>query len=81
MVTRRGDRDGDRDSPFKMIFDRGLFESTFTFYRSTLKAVYVFKDQRAACISWRHERVPARYVREARSVFRVMPSTSGGFWG
>jgi hypothetical protein len=22
-VTRRGDRDGDRDSPFKMIFDRG----------------------------------------------------------
>ena len=35
-----------------------------------LKAYYL-KGQRAACVSARQERVPARYVRAARSVFRV----------
>ena len=43
--------------------------------------VYVLKDQRAACVSARQERVPARYVRTARSVFRVMQTTVGGFEG
>ena len=32
-------------------------------------------------VSTRHERVPARYVRAARSVFRVMPTSVWGFWG
>ena len=50
VITRRGDRDGDRDPSFKITFDRWDFESIFTFYRSTLKAVYVLKDQRAACV-------------------------------
>ena len=37
--------------------------------------VYVLKDQRAASVSAQQERVPARYVRAARSVFRVMQTT------
>jgi hypothetical protein len=32
-------------------------------------------------VSTRHERVPARYVRAARSVFRVMPTSVWGFGG
>ena len=43
--------------------------------------VCVLKDQRAACVSARQERVPVRYVRAARSVFRVMHTTVWGFWG
>ena len=43
--------------------------------------VYVLKDQRAACVSARQERVTARYVRSARSVFSVMQTTVGGFGG
>ena len=39
------------------------------------------KCQRAASVSARQERVPARYVRAARSVFRVMQTTVGGFGG
>ena len=35
----------------------------------------------AASVSARQERVPARYVRAARSVFRVMQTTVGGFGG
>ena len=40
--------------------------------------VYVLKDQRAACVSARQERVSARYVRAARPVFRVIHATVGG---
>ena len=40
--------------------------------------VYVLKDLRAACVSARQERVSARYVRAARSVFRGTPAT---VWG
>ena len=43
--------------------------------------VYVLKDQRAASVSAQQERVPARYVRAARSVFRVMPTSVWGFGG
>jgi len=39
------------------------------------------KCQRAASVSAQQERVPARYVRAARSVFRVMQTTVGGFGG
>ena len=41
--------------------------------------VYVLKDQRAASVSAQQERVPARYVRAARSVFRIIPNTF--IWG
>ena len=41
--------------------------------------VYVLKDQRAASVSAQQERVPARYVRAARSVFRGTPATVCGF--
>ena len=41
--------------------------------------VYVLKDQRAACVSARQERVPARNVLASRSIFRVMPATVCGF--
>ena len=40
---------------------------------------YVLKDLRAACVSARQERVSARYVRAARSVFRVITATGWGF--
>ena len=40
---------------------------------------YVLKDLRAACVSARQERVSARYVRAARSVFRGTPATVWGF--
>ena len=43
--------------------------------------MYVLNDQRAAGVSARQERVPARYVRAARSVFRVMQTTVWGFFG
>ena len=41
--------------------------------------VCVLKDQRATRVSARQERAPARYVRAARSVFRVVQTTVGGF--
>ena len=44
-----------------------------------LKAVCVLKDQRATRVSARQERAPARYVRAARSVFRIIPNTF--IWG
>ena len=37
------------------------------------------KDQRAAGVSARQERVSARDVRAARSVFRAIPATAWGF--
>ena len=40
--------------------------------------MYVLNDQRAAGVSARQERVPARYVRAACSVFGVMQTT---VWG
>ena len=43
--------------------------------------VCVFFGKRAAGVSARQERVPARYVRAARSVFRVVQTTVGGFGG
>ena len=39
----------------------------------------VLKDQRATRVSARQERAPARYVRAARSVFRVITATGWGF--
>ena len=39
------------------------------------------KDQRAAGVSARQERVSARYVRAARSVFGVMQTNVRGFGG
>ena len=41
--------------------------------------VCVLFGKRAAGVSARQERVPARYVRAARSVFRVVQTTVGGF--
>ena len=41
--------------------------------------VCVFFGKRAAGVSARQERVPARYVRAARSVFRVITATGWGF--
>ena len=43
--------------------------------------VCVLFGNRAAGVSARQERVPARYVRAARSVFRVMKTTVWGFGG
>ena len=41
--------------------------------------VCVLFGKRAAGVSARQERVPARYVRAARSVFRVITATGWGF--
>ena len=41
--------------------------------------VCVLFGNRAAGVSARQERVPARYVRAARSVFRVITATGWGF--